>query len=164
MRQITVYKFSELKPEIQKKVHEKVGWRESPWQYENWKAWDKFIKFFKVIVIDYDSRYGFVRFGYPDDDTWRELSGRKLVSRIWRKLRDWEAGYSMEFHIIDTAKKFLRESAMKKGYGIEDFLNYTFREFVNEDQKWEEEFNTFEYFKEDMEINEYEFTETGTQI
>ena len=164
MRQITVYTFNELKPEIQKKVHERAGWRENPWQYENYRAWDKFIKLFKVIVIDYDSRYGFVRFGYPDDDTWHGLSGRKLVLRIWRKLRDWDAGFSMEFHIIETAKKFLRKSAMKKGYGIEDFLNYTFREFIDQDKKEEEDYNTFESFKEDMEINGYEFTESGVQI
>lgn len=164
MRQITVYKFSELKPELQKKIWEKEGWRPNPWQSENWNSWEEFAKLFYEVIRDWDSQYKRVEF--KECEYFYEAKGKLLIKRIWRKFRDIPESpteYCFDTYVFGYAKKILCK-ILKCNWDIEDFINSVFRNFCEEDEKDDELYNTFESFKEDAELNEWEFTETGIQI
>ena len=163
MRQITVYKFSELKPELQKKIWTKTGWRENPFRDENFKSWEEFYSLFYDKILDFETYRK--RVEYKQCSYYDEEKGKLLVRKIWRKFRDLPespSGFLFDEHVFGYAKKILNR--VMKGYNIEDFISAVFRHFCEEDEKADEDYNTFESFKEDAFANGWEYTETGIQI
>lgn len=166
MRKIKVYKLNELPEEMQYKIYQKVGYRENPFQYDNWHSWEEFQSLFRDIIKETDSRYKQVYFKSRKIPEEWDLDSKALVKRIWRKLRDlpeMPTGYVADEWTFGFAKKML-VNIFKKKWDIEDFIKEVFWNFCEGSDADDEYYNSFECFKEDAEANEWEYTEAGVQI
>lgn len=166
MQTIEIYRFDELSEDIQHKVHENAGYQENPWDRENWDTWRQFVKkVFPYVIKDWS-------YGYRDTwvtfykNTWADMRGEELrdhLSSLLKSLGEDPTGYCMDSacygYVRENLDKIVEKDMTAKDIAEDAFWNFC-REVENEDTYCQ----SFEYFVEMAECNEWHYTADGQQV
>ena len=155
-----VYKFNELPEEIQKKAHENYvnsNYFNYIWVDEGIKSIKAFANAFGVGIKDYDISTCGRSFVTTDatNDAFRGISFDKAIKLIDGNEDGYCVYYDMKQRFIDSVKG----NGNIKG-AFEDAIEAGLKSIRN-DMKHQE---TFEYYKEMVDCNDYEFYENGVLI
>lgn len=186
-----LYKFEELIEEAQERaindyrnVTQKNGFT---WQEENRQTLESFIKIFPVKLDRRGEGLTFISSEALKDKDHNILSGQRLATYLWNNYRNelfsgkyYSKGLKNRrsncilVHECELTGYYLDENILKPIYDhmnnpdprtdFEDLMNSCFSEWKKSVQKDQEFQLSDEYIKEEIETNEYEFTEKGERF
>lgn len=166
MKTIEVYRFDELPEDVQHKVHENARYQENPWIDETWDTWRTFIKDVFPYVIK--------NWSYGDRDTWitcydnewSDMHGEELrdyLSGVLDRLGECPTGYCMDYSCYGWVKRNL-DKIVEEDLTAEDMAEDTFWHFCKVCEENDEYCQSFEYFAEMAEANEWYYTNDGQEV
>lgn len=166
MRMIEVYQFDELPEDVQHKVHENAGYQENPWNDENWDSWRQFIKdVFPYVIKDWSYGYRDTWVTFYDND-WADAHGEELrdyLSRVLGKLDEYPTGYCMDSACYGYVRMNL-DKIVEKDMTAKDIAEDAFWNFCQEVEHDDNYCQSFEYFAEMAEANEWYYTKDGQEV
>lgn len=154
--QIKVYKFNELPQETQKRIYEEYlssGHFEHHWVDESIQAIKDWLDYGGVTVTDWSlSTYGH---SYIDTDLCHEFI-RGIKANHWD---DYKDSYYLEMHMTNKFKEICKSSSGNILAAIQESIDEGL-DCIIKDMEYQE---SFEYFKDTAEANEWEYLANGTQ-
>lgn len=163
MKNITLYRFDELPEEMQHEVHKRAGYMENPWSDENWDTWRTFIKdVFPYVIKDWSYGYRHTWISFQDND-WVELHGEELrdhLKGVLDNLDECPTGYCADYDCYGYVRENL-DKIVEQDMTAEDIARDVFYNFCNMVEEDDEYCQTFEYFAECAEANDWYYTADG---
>lgn len=166
MKTIEVYRFDELPEDVQRKVHENFGYMENPWADDDWDTWKKFIKdVFPNVIKDWS-------YGYRDtwitcyDNEWSDTHGEELrdyLSETLERLGENPTGYCADYSCYGYVRKNL-DKIVERDMTAKDIAEDAFWHFCKKMDEEEAYCQSFEYFKDHAEANDWHYTKSGKRV